>query len=141
MSIIPFAALGSIIGHWVTGYDMTILSLVALLGLSGIVINDSIIMVSTINKKIREGLIIYSAAIEGAKERLRAVFLTSLTTICGLTPLLFERSTQAQFLKPMVITIVFGLIATTFLVLFLVPSLIVIQNDIKIFFKKIKLIS
>tara|TARA_Y100001936_G_C16093385_1_gene688921 strand:- start:7633 stop:10728 length:3096 start_codon:yes stop_codon:yes gene_type:complete len=141
MSIIPFAALGSIIGHWVTGYDMTILSLVALLGLSGIVINDSIIMVSTINKKIREGLIIFSAAIEGAKERLRAVFLTSLTTICGLTPLLFERSTQAQFLKPMVITIVFGLIATTFLVLFLVPSLIVIQNDIKIFFKKIKLIS
>ena len=78
MSIIPFAALGSIIGHWVTGYDMTILSLVALLGLSGIVINDSIIMVSTINKKIREGLIIFSAAIEGAKERLRAVFLTSL---------------------------------------------------------------
>ena len=120
---------------------MTILSLVALLGLSGIVINDSIIMVSTINKKIREGLIIFSAAIEGAKERLRAVCLTSLTTICGLTPLLFERSTQAQFLKPMVITIVFGLIATTFLVLFLVPSLIVIQNDIKIFFKKIKLIS
>tara|TARA_B100000686_G_scaffold293233_1_gene322591 strand:- start:5385 stop:8474 length:3090 start_codon:yes stop_codon:yes gene_type:complete len=136
MSIIPFAALGSIIGHWITGYDMTILSLVALLGLSGIVINDSIIMVSTINKKIEQGLNIISASIEGAKERLRAVFLTSLTTIFGLTPLLFERSTQAQFLKPMVITIVFGLIATTFLVLFLVPSLIVIQDDLKSFFKR-----
>ena len=67
MSIIPFAALGSIIGHWLTGYDMTILSLVALLGLSGIVINDSIIMVSTINKKIEEGLH-YIFSIEGAKE-------------------------------------------------------------------------
>jgi len=131
MSIIPFAALGSIIGHWITGYDMTILSLVALLGLSGIVINDSIIMVSTIDKKIKEGLDIISASIEGSLERLRAVLLTSLTTICGLIPLLFERSTQAQFLKPMAITIVFGLIATTFLVLLLVPSLIVIQNDIK----------
>jgi len=138
MSIIPFAALGSIIGHWITGFDMTILSLVALLGLSGIVINDSIIMVSTINKKIEQGLNIISASIEGAKERLRAVFLTSLTTIFGLTPLLFERSTQAQFLKPMVITIVFGLIATTFLVLFLVPSLIVIQDDLKSFFKRKK---
>lgn len=138
MSIIPFAALGSIVGHWITGYDMTILSLVALLGLSGIVINDSIIMVSTINKKIEKGLNIISASIEGAKERLRAVFLTSLTTIFGLTPLLFERSTQAQFLKPMVITIVFGLIATTFLVLFLVPSLIVIQDDLKNFFKRKK---
>ena len=138
MSIIPFAALGSIIGHWVTGYDMTILSLVALLGLSGIVINDSIIMVSTISKKIDDGLNIVVASIEGSKDRLRAVILTSLTTICGLTPLLFERSTQAQFLKPMVITIVFGLIATTFLVLFLVPSLIVIQNDFRQIFNKIK---
>ena len=138
MSIIPFAALGSIIGHWLTGYDMTILSLVALLGLSGIVINDSIIMVSTINKKIEEGLHIIAASIEGAKERLRAVILTSLTTIFGLTPLLFERSTQAQFLKPMVITIVFGLLATTLLVLFLVPSLMVILNDLKIFIRRIK---
>jgi len=141
MSIIPFAALGSIIGHWLTGYDMTILSLVALLGLSGIVINDSIIMVSTINKKIEEGLNIIAASIEGAKERLRAVILTSLTTIFGLTPLLFERSTQAQFLKPMVITIVFGLLATTLLVLFLVPSLMVILNDLKILIRRIKFLS
>ena len=95
-------------------------------------------MVSTINKKIEEGLNIIAASIEGAKERLRAVILTSLTTIFGLTPLLFERSTQAQFLKPMVITIVFGLLATTLLVLFLVPSLMVILNDLKTFIRRIK---
>ena len=131
MSIIPFAALGSIIGHWLTGFNITILSLVALLGLAGIVINDSIIMVSTIDDKIKKGISIFNAVIDGACERFRAVILTSLTTISGLIPLLFEGSTQAQFLKPMAITIVFGLIATTFLVLFLVPALILVQNDIK----------
>lgn len=137
MSIIPFAALGSIIGHWLTGFNITILSLVALLGLAGIVINDSIIMVSTIDDKIKKGISIFHAAVEGACDRFRAVILTSLTTISGLIPLLFEGSTQAQFLKPMAITIVFGLIATTFLVLFLVPALILVQNDIKNILNKI----
>jgi multidrug efflux pump subunit AcrB len=138
MSIIPFAALGSILGHWVTGFHITILSLVALLGLAGIVINDSIIMVSTIDEKIRKGVDIINAVIDGACERFRAVILTSLTTISGLIPLLFENSTQAQFLKPMAITIVFGLLATTLLVLLLVPALILVQNDFFILSNKIR---
>ena len=138
MSIIPFAALGSILGHWITGFNITILSLVALLGLAGIVINDSIIMVSTIDDKIRKGINIFSAVIDGACERFRAVILTSLTTISGLIPLLFEGSTQAQFLKPMAITIVFGLLATTFLVLLLVPALVMVQNDFLELCNKIK---
>jgi len=138
MSIIPFAALGSILGHWVTGFNITILSLVALLGLAGIVINDSIIMVSTIDEKIRKGINIINAVIDGACERFRAVILTSLTTISGLIPLLFENSTQAQFLKPMAITIVFGLLATTLLVLLLVPALILVQNDFFILYNKIR---
>ena len=138
MSIIPFAALGSILGHWITGFDITILSLVALLGLAGIVINDSIIMVTTIDDKIRKGICIISAVIDGSCERFRAVILTSLTTISGLIPLLFENSTQAQFLKPMAITIVFGLLATTFLVLLLVPALVLVQNDFLILYKNIK---
>jgi len=137
MSIIPFAALGSIIGHWLTGFNVTILSLVALLGLAGIVINDSIIMVSTIDNKIKDGLNVFKAVIDGACERFRAVILTSLTTISGLIPLLFEGSTQAQFLKPMAITIVFGLMATTLLVLFLVPALVLVQNDLKNIFNKV----
>ena len=138
MSIIPFAALGSILGHWVTGFHITILSLVALLGLAGIVINDSIIMVSTIDEKIRKGIDIINAIIDGACERFRAVILTSLTTISGLIPLLFENSTQAQFLKPMAITIVFGLLATTLLVLLLVPALVLVQNDFFILSNKIR---
>jgi len=140
MSIIPFAALGSILGHWITGFNITILSLVALLGLAGIVINDSIIMVSTIDEKISKGVNIIIAVIDGACERFRAVILTSLTTISGLIPLLFENSTQAQFLKPMAITIVFGLLATTFLVLLLIPALVIIQNDFLNLGSKVRLI-
>ena len=118
-------------GHWITGFDITILSLVAILGLSGIVINDSIIMVSNISKKIKKGIELNIAVIKGAQERLRAVVLTSLTTIGGLTPLLFETSVQAQFLKPMAITIVFGLLFSTILVLIFIPAVLTIGSDMK----------
>ncbi|MDA9708160.1 efflux RND transporter permease subunit [Alphaproteobacteria bacterium] len=133
MSIIPFTLIGVIGGHWITGFDITILSLVAIFGLSGIVINDSIIMVSNIYEKIETGIDINSAIITGAQERLRAVMLTSLTTIAGLTPLLFEGSVQAQFLKPMAITIVFGLLFSTLLVLIFIPVILKIGEDIKKF--------
>ena len=131
MSIIPFTLIGVIFGHWITGFDITILSMVALLGLTGIVINDSIIMVSNIKEKIQKGLELNDAIIGGSKERLRAVILTSLTTIGGLTPLLFETSVQAQFLKPMAITLVFGLLSSTFLVLLIIPNLIKIGDFLK----------
>ena len=133
MSIIPFTLIGVIIGHWITGFDITILSLVAILGLSGIVINDSIIMVANINEKLKQGKNIKDAVIKGSQERLRAVILTSLTTIGGLTPLLFETSVQAQFLKPMAITIVFGLVSSTFLVLIFIPAILVIGRSLKDF--------
>ena len=129
MSIIPLGLVGAVVGHWILGFDLTVLSLIALIGLSGIVVNDSIILVSTIDEHIARGKPIRSAIIDGACERLRAVFLTSATTIGGLTPLLFERSMQAQFLIPMAVTLVFGLIFTTLLVLFLVPALIAVQDD------------
>jgi multidrug efflux pump subunit AcrB len=131
MSIIPFTLIGVIGGHWITGFDITILSLVAIFGLSGIVINDSIIMVSNIYEKIEKGIDLNSAIITGAQERLRAVMLTSLTTIAGLTPLLFEGSVQAQFLKPMAVTIVFGLLFSTLLVLIFIPVILKIGEDIK----------
>ncbi len=133
MSIIPFILIGVILGHWFTGFDITILSLVAVLGLAGIVVNDSIILVSNIYEKINSGKHILDSVIEGSQERLRAVLLTSLTTIGGLTPLLFEKSLQAQFLKPMAITIVFGLLSSTFLVLVLIPNLIFIGAELKQF--------
>ena len=131
MSIIPFTLIGVIWGHWITGFDITILSLVAIFGLAGIVINDSIIMVSNIYEKINKGVLLDTAILEGSKERLRAVMLTSLTTIGGLTPLLFEGSSQAQFLKPMAITIVFGLVSSTLLVLVFIPVIIKIGVEVK----------
>ena len=129
MSIIPFAVVGAVLGHWLFGYDLTILSLVGLLGLSGIVVNGSIILVASINDRLKRGQSLDDAIIGGASDRLRAVVLTSLTTIGGLLPLLSETSLQAQFLKPMALTIVSGLAATTLLVLFVVPALIAIQAD------------
>lgn len=129
MSIIPLGFVGAVLGHFVFGADLTILSIFAILGLAGIVINDSIVLVTTIEER-RLNEDITSAAINGACDRLRAVILTSATTIGGLTPLLFEKSLQAQFLIPMALTLIFGLAVSTVVVLLLVPALCVIQEDI-----------
>ena len=130
MAIIPLGFVGATLGHWLLNYDLSILSIMALIGLSGIVINDSIILVSRIDERVRDGDTIEDAIVGGAQDRLRAVILTSATTMGGLTPLLFERSLQAQFLIPMAVTMVFGLMVTTLLVLFVVPALIRTQSDI-----------
>lgn len=129
MSIIPFGMIGVGFGHWLMGYDLTFLSLVGMLGLSGILVNDSIVLISTIDRRRKEISDLLDAIEQGTCERLRAVLLTSLTTIGGLTPLMFETSVQAQFLIPMAITIVFGLGLATFLVLLVVPALVAIGAD------------
>ena len=130
MSIIPFGMIGVAFGHVIMGYDLTFLSMVGMLGLSGILVNDSIVLISTIDRRRKEKEDLLDAIEQGTCERLRAVLLTSLTTIGGLTPLMFENSVQAQFLIPMAITIVFGLALATFLVLLVVPSLVAIGADI-----------
>ena len=134
IAIIPLGFVGATWGHWLMGYDLTILSMMALVGLSGIVINDSIILVSTIDERIDRGEPLEEAIVDGTRDRLRAVILTSATTMGGLTPLMFERSLQAQFLIPMAITLVFGLMITTFLVLLVVPALIRVQHDFGLMF-------
>jgi multidrug efflux pump subunit AcrB len=124
MAIIPFGLIGALFGHWLMGLDVTILSLFGLFGLSGIVVNDSIILV-TFYKRLRASrFAVNDALVEAACQRLRAVLLTSLTTIAGLTPLLFESSLQAQFLIPMATSIAFGLAFATLLVLVVVPALL-----------------
>ena len=129
MVVIPFATVGAILGHWVMGHDLTIISLLGLLGLSGIVVNGSIIVVNTIDRHMRAGEDLLEAVVNGSCERFRAVLLTTASTIGGLAPLLLETSFQAQFIQPMVVTIIFGLLATTPLVLVIVPSLFLVQND------------
>ncbi len=138
MSIVPFAVIGAVLGHLLLGYNLTIFSVVALVGLMGIVVNDSIILVSTVDERIGRGQEIFTAIVDGACDRLRAVILTSVTTIGGLTPLLFETSLQARFLTPMAVTLVFGLAATTLLVLFVVPSIIGIQADFSAWFDRFR---
>lgn len=124
MAIIPFGILGAFIGHWLMGVELTILSMFGLFGLTGIVVNNSIILVSFYQGLRDEGLALREAIIEASCQRLRAVILTSATTIAGLTPLLFEQSLQAQFLIPMAISIVFGLGVATLLVLLVIPALL-----------------
>jgi len=130
MCIIPVGLVGAVLGHWLLGYELTILSLFALIGLSGIVINDSIILVTTIDARRRTQPIL-DAIVDGSCDRFRAVLLTSTTTIGGLAPLMFERSLQAQFLVPMAVTIVFGLALATVLVLAVVPALVAVQEDVR----------
>jgi len=129
MSVIPLGFVGATIGHLIMGFDLTILSMVALIGLSGIVVNDSIILVSTIDERIGNGEPVLSAIANGARDRLRAVILTSATTIGGILPLIFETDLQAQFLIPMAVTLAFGLLVATIMVLIVVPALIAVQAD------------
>ncbi len=129
MAIIPFGLVGTIYGHNLWGIPMSMFTVVGLIGMTGIVINDSIVLVTTIDEYAKErGLV--PAIIDGASDRLRPVLLTTLTTVLGLSPLLYEGSNQAEFLKPTVVTLVFGLGFGMFLVLLIVPSLMAMQADV-----------
>jgi len=131
MSIIPFCLIGAIFGHYIMGLNLTMLSLQALLGLAGVMINDSIILVMTIKRLVRDENALQDAVRAGVRERFRPVLLTTLTTIGGLTPLLFERSLQAQLVQPLAVTLIFGLLVSPLLVWFFVPSLLGIGMDLR----------
>ena len=139
MSVIPFGLIGAIIGHMVMNIELTVLSLFGFFGLSGIVVNDSIILVTFYQQLRRNGLAVKEAIVEASCQRLRAVLLTSLTTIAGLTPLLFETSLQAKFLIPMAVTISFGLGFATILVLLLIPSILSVNESISAWVKSRRL--
>lgn len=124
MAIIPFALIGALLGHWAMGLELTVLSLFGLFGLSGIVVNNAIILVSFYQAERKKGLAVNEALTEAVVQRVRAVILTSLTTIGGLLPLMFETSLQAQFLIPMAASITFGLALATVLVLIVIPALL-----------------
>lgn len=121
MSVIPFGILGAVIGHWIMAMDLTIMSVLGMLALVGVVVNDSLVLVDYINKKRNEGMALLDAVSTAGAARFRPVMLTSLTTFIGLLPLLFEESTQAQFLIPMGVSLGFGILFATFITLILVP--------------------
>ena len=129
MAIIPFGLVGTIYGHNLWDVPLSMFSIVGMIGMIGIIINDSIVLVTTVDEYAEDrGLI--PAIIDGTADRLRPVLLTTLTTVLGLTPLLYESSQQAQFLKPTVITLVYGLGFGLVLVLLVVPALLAMGHDI-----------
>ena len=144
MIMIPFSFIGAVLGHYLLGLTMSILSMFALLALAGIVVNNSIILVSTIERRLEdlknknEESVINESIITGVVDRFRPVLLTSLTTIGGLSALMFETSLQAQFLIPMAATIVFGLGITALLVLVIVPAMMGISNDFSKFIRRVR---
>ncbi len=128
---IPFAIIGVVWGHALLGYSLTFLSLIGFVALSGIVVNDSLILVQFYNRRREEGMALHPALVDAGRQRLRPIFLTTVTTVLGLLPLMLEQSFQAKFLIPMAIAIAFGLISATVLILIVLPCLLVILDDVK----------
>ena len=129
MILIPFALIGVIWGHIIFGLNLSMPSIMGFISLAGIVVNDSILLVTFIRSHIDKGQEVMQAATSASRERFRAVMLTSLTTIMGLLPLMAERSMQAQILKPLACSIMFGLLMTTVLVLLVIPALYSVFDD------------
>jgi len=129
MASIPFAFVGVVFGHMIMGLDLSMPSIMGFISLSGIVVNDSILLVSFMKSHIAGGESVKTAGKQASRDRSRAVLLTSVTTIAGLLPLLSERSMQAQVLIPLACSIVFGLLMSTILVLMVVPCLYAILDD------------
>jgi multidrug efflux pump subunit AcrB len=130
MMAIPFAVIGMILGHLILGYSMTFLSLIGFVALAGIVVNDSLVYMQFFNAQRRRGQSVLDAALAAGRARVRAIILTTVTTVAGLAPLILEQSLQARFLIPMAITIAAGLISATLLVLIVLPCMLRIFDDI-----------
>lgn len=131
MSVVPFGVIGAVLGHLLLGYPLTLLSIIGMVALTGIVVNDSMILVSFINRRLEAGDSVLEAIVEGGKSRLRPILLTTATTVLGLAPLMLETSFQAKFMIPMAISISAGLIFATALTLIAVPALYVTVRDFK----------
>jgi len=127
---IPLALIGAIWGHLIMGLDFTLPSMIGFVSLAGIVVNDSILLVVFVKHHVEEGLTLHDAASHAVRDRFRAIFLTSATTVAGMTPLLFETSIQAKILVPLVTSIVFGMLTSTLLILLVLPSVYGIMEDI-----------
>ena len=131
MSVIPFGIIGALLGHYIMGIPVSILSVFGILALSGVVVNDSLVYVCHLSDLRKTGVSLTDACWRAGADRFRAILLTSLTTFLGLAPLLLETDVQAQFLKPMAASLAFGILFATLITLVLLPMLILIANDLK----------
>jgi multidrug efflux pump subunit AcrB len=134
MFCIPFGMIGAVVGHLVMGYSLSVMSLFGIVALSGVVVNDSLILIDFANRRQRAGKAIMDAIQDASIQRFRPILLTTLTTFGGLAPMIMETSRQARFLIPMAISLGFGILFATFITLILVPSLYLILEDLKALF-------
>ena len=128
---VPFGAAGALVGHFLLGYNLSFISIFGIVALSGVVVNDSLVLLDRYNKLVEEGWDNAKAIVEAARLRFRAIFLTTATTALGLTPMLFETSTQAQFLIPMAVSLATGIVFASVIILFLIPALVMIREDLR----------
>lgn len=131
MIAIPFGMIGAVLGHIIMGFNLSLLSMFGLVALSGVVVNDSLLLIDKANKNRREGMSPREAIVAAGTRRFRPIVLTSLTTFFGLTPMILETSVQAQFLVPMAISLGFGILFATGITLLLIPTLYIILEDIR----------
>lgn len=136
MSVIPYGVLGSILGHWFVGINIGILSLFGTIALCGVVVNDSLVLVAKYTDLQNQGQYGLPAIVEAGKTRLRAILLTSLTTFAGLTPMLLDDSSQAQFLIPKAVSLGFGILFATFTTLYALPIILSYQDSLMQKFKR-----
>ena len=130
--MVPFSMIGVALGHYIHGFPINMLSWLGIIALIGIMVNDGLVLIGKFNLFLKEGMRFEDALQEAGRSRFRAIFLTSLTTMAGLAPLIFETSRQAQFLIPMAISIAYGIGVATFLTLFMLPLLLSVNNYYKV---------
>ncbi len=130
--LIPFCFVGVAWGHWIHGQSINILSGLGIVALVGILVNDGLVLIEKFNLLLKDGVPYHEAMVEAGRSRFRAIFLTSLTTVAGLAPLIFEKSFSAQFLIPMAISVAYGIAYATFMTLFLLPLLLALKNSVKV---------
>ncbi|MDP0499392.1 MAG: efflux RND transporter permease subunit [Verrucomicrobiota bacterium JB022] len=129
MLVVPFGLVGAVIGHLLLGYNLSIISMFGLVALSGVVVNDSLVLVAAVNDRRREGMDLHKALVDAGRRRFRPVVLTSLTTFMGLAPMIFETQVQARFIIPMAISLGFGVLFVTVITLLLVPATYLAAED------------
>jgi len=129
---VPFGIIGAVLGHLLLGYNLSIMSIFGMVALTGVVVNDAIVLIERINENIAEGMSFFDAILNGGARRFRAIFLTSLSTVGGLAPLIMETDLQAKFLIPMALSIAAGIAFATVLTLVLVPSLLALLSDCRL---------
>ena len=130
--LIPFSFVGVAWGHWIHGQSINVLSGLGIVALIGILVNDGLVLIEKFNLLLKDGMPYHKAMVEAGKSRFRAIFLTSLTTVAGLAPLIFEKSFSAQFLIPMAISVAYGIAYATFMTLYLLPLLLSLKNTVKV---------